>query len=74
MIDRLLTFPFPQICRHNVACTLLDILERHGYPVSTELAGAVVRAEDEIALTLLTMQFPLDKTDTSIVYLDHDNG
>jgi hypothetical protein len=53
MIERLLKFPFPQICRHSVACDLLDQLERHGAPVSQDLAKAIVNADDETALTLL---------------------
>jgi hypothetical protein len=51
----LLTFPFPQVCRHLVAGRLLDQLERHGYPLTHELAGAVVRAEDDDALELLNV-------------------
>ena len=52
-IRRLLNFPFPQICRHSVACDLLSILEISGLTVSQELAGAVVRAEDDAALAFL---------------------
>jgi hypothetical protein len=49
----LLQFPFPQVCRHLVAGRLLDQLERHGYPLTNDLARAVVRAEDENALEIL---------------------
>lgn len=52
-IRQLLGFPFPTICRHSVAADLLAILEDHGAPVSEELAGAVIRAEDAEALVLL---------------------
>jgi len=59
MIERLLKFPYPQICRHSVAGTLLDHLERAGAPVSKELARAVVQADDELALALLhTLNIP----------------
>jgi hypothetical protein len=36
-----------------VACDLLSLLVEYGYPVSNELAGAVVRAEDDVALEIL---------------------
>lgn len=52
-VQRLLEFPFATICRHSVACDLLDILERHGAPITPELAAAVVRAHDDEALALL---------------------
>lgn len=44
-----LSFPFPQVCRHLVACDLLNILERVGYAVPPGLADAVVRADDATA-------------------------
>lgn len=53
MIERFLTFPFPQICRHSVACDLLNLLEIHGVKITSELADAVVRAEDDVALDLI---------------------
>ena len=53
LIKRLLKFPNPTICRHLVAASLLDILERGGTGVSEELAKAVVGADDELALLLL---------------------
>lgn len=48
-----LNFPFPQICRHLVACDLLEILERVGYVIPDDLARAVVKADDARALPLL---------------------
>jgi hypothetical protein len=53
LIKRTIKFPYPQICKHLVACDLLQILEEAGNPVSQELARAVVRAEDERAVKLL---------------------
>lgn len=53
MIDRLMRFPFPTICRHSVAADLLDRLELQGAPVSVELARAIVSADDETVLELL---------------------
>lgn len=48
-----LNFPFPQICRHLVACDLLEILGRVGYVIPDDLARAVVKADDARALALL---------------------
>ena len=53
MIQQLLKFPFPQICRHSVCADLLSLLEQNGYPVSGDLAGAVIQANDEVSLKLL---------------------
>lgn len=53
-IRKLLEFPFPQICRHSVACDLLEILEKYGAEVPEELARAVVQADDETALDALS--------------------
>jgi hypothetical protein len=53
MIYNLMKFPFPQICRHLVATDLLSLLEKHGHPVSPELAKAVVQADDLTAIRLL---------------------
>ena len=53
LVKRLLNFPEPKICRHYVAANLLNILEESGYPISQELAGAVVNADDDYALNLL---------------------
>lgn len=52
-IEKLMHFPFPQVCRHLVALELLSILEQHGATVSEELARAICQAKDEEALTLL---------------------
>lgn len=52
-VERLLKFRYPTICRHSVACDLLDILEQHGAPITPELADAVVGAHDQEALALL---------------------
>ena len=61
MVDRLLRFPLPTICRHAVAGDLLDALERSGFPPLTqELAGAVVRAQDDRALRLLKPYLVVD--------------
>lgn len=54
VVERMLKFPAPVICRHHVAAILLDVLKRHGFPLTNELAKAVVGADDETALKLLT--------------------
>lgn len=50
MVDGLMRFPYPSICRHYVAANILDLLERNGVEISTELARAVVRCDDETAI------------------------
>jgi len=62
LIDRLLNFQHPTICRHYVAATLLDILEQHGAPLTRQLAGSVVRGDDDDAIELLpTLGIPYTK-------------
>ena len=53
LIKQMLGFPFPQICRHDVACRLISLLEERGYPIDEEFVKAVVAADDETALSLL---------------------
>lgn len=53
MIEGLLKFPYPQICRHLVAGEILDLLERNGETISNALAKAVVEADDFEAIKLL---------------------
>jgi len=53
IIQRLMQFPYPQICRHLVAADLLSLLEEYGMEVSSDLAKAVVGADDENAVRLL---------------------
>ena len=60
LVDRLLRFPFPTICRHAVAGDLLDALERSGFPLTQELAEAVVKAQDDRALRLLKPYLVVD--------------
>jgi hypothetical protein len=45
--------PRAQICKHLVAADILSLIIEHGGNVSSELAAAVVGAEDERALELL---------------------
>lgn len=53
VICGLLRHPYPHVCVDFVASELLSLLEQYGYPVTDELAGAVVRSESDIALGLL---------------------
>lgn len=46
-------FPGSQICKHNIVLTMLDHLERAGFPLSRELVKAVADVDDEQAITLL---------------------
>ena len=53
MIEKLLKFPYPQICRHSVCCELIDLLEQNGLKMDNEFVKAVVQARDCDALNLL---------------------
>lgn len=53
MVRNVVSGPFPQICVHTVASGLLSLLEDSGYPLSDDLANAVVRADDATAVRLL---------------------
>jgi hypothetical protein len=64
MIAGTIAFPYPKICKHLVAADLLSLLEEHGFPVTTELAGAVVNADDEVALDLIR-SCPMSNTVTT---------
>ena len=53
MIEDMATFPYPQICRHLVALNLIDILEKHGEPITEDfkaLAKSFCQANDQKAL------------------------
>lgn len=49
LVAQLLNFPHPKVCKHYVAANLLSILEKHGVPVSDDLAKAVVDGDDDKA-------------------------
>ena len=49
LVENLLKFPYPQICRHLVVCDIISLLEKH-IEIPSEFAKAVVRCDDEIAL------------------------
>lgn len=49
LIKHLIEFPYPQICRHSVACDLLSLLEKKGCKINKELARSIVYAEDDIS-------------------------
>lgn len=54
-IEHMLTFPFPQVCRHSVALDMLNILEKFGCIIPSDLAKAICEGcnGDEKALELL---------------------
>ena len=56
LVKQLVEFPGAHICKHLAAADVLSFIEAHGGHVSRELAGAVVDAEDEQALRLLTAE------------------
>jgi hypothetical protein len=53
LIRDLIAFPDSKVCVHYVAGNLLSALETAGFPLSQELAHAVVFAEDDEALAIL---------------------
>jgi hypothetical protein len=55
-ISKVISFPQPQMCKHLIAADLLSLLIKHGIEVSSDLAEAVVGADDETALRLLNDQ------------------
>ncbi len=57
MIKRLLSFPYPTICRHSVAADLLSLLEESGEEITdsfAELAKHIIEAQDQEALHYLS--------------------
>lgn len=52
-ILELVKFPYPTVCVHYVGARLLNMLEESGYPITSELAMAVVCAKDEEAIRAL---------------------
>lgn len=53
MVRNLLEFPYPHVCRHLVADTILDILEQNGVQCPEGLREDVVKAKDAVALEKL---------------------
>jgi hypothetical protein len=53
IIRQYLNFPHPRVCRHMVACDLLQLMEQKGYALDGALVKAVVDANDEAALAIL---------------------
>ncbi len=53
LIKSILDFPQSQVCKHYVCCQLLTLLEDRNIPISKELAGAIVEANDKLAIQLL---------------------
>lgn len=53
VIERLLKFPYPQICRHSVALDLLSLIEDGGEVIDPELVKAITQADDIKSLSLL---------------------
>lgn len=50
MVKRLMSLPFPQICRHSVALDLLSALESKGWNPPAKLCKAICQADDCEAL------------------------
>jgi hypothetical protein len=43
-------YPFPQVCKHLIACRVLSTMEEIGFEIPASLARAVVTCDDETAL------------------------
>lgn len=58
MIERLLRFPYREICVHSVAIDILSVLERHGEIVDDSLVRAIFKnsAGDKEALAILAQR------------------
>ena len=54
LIARVIVFPANKVCKHWVAMEMLGMLESAGWDCPDELAKAVVDADDETILRLLT--------------------
>lgn len=52
-IKRIINFPHGQVCKHYIASNLLNMLEENGYPLTDELANAIVNAHDDDAIEIL---------------------
>ena len=46
-------YPNATVCKHYVAANILSLMEKHGVPISKEMAYAVVNGEDEDAEIIL---------------------
>lgn len=53
LVKDMMSYPFPQICRHDVALRLMDALQRKGWKAPDDLCRAVVKCQDDEALRLL---------------------
>lgn len=52
-----ISYPWPQVCKHLIACNMLSEMEAVGFVVPAELAKAVVCADDETALAWPTLRY-----------------
>jgi hypothetical protein len=67
MIRDLLNFPYPTICRHDVALRLIGLLELEGVPAEAleKLAHHTVQANDELATEEVKRLIKLHKNTTT---------
>ena len=56
LMRRWIKFPNATICKHAVVLDLLDLLERSGYSISTDLVKSVVESDDEKSLPYLNSE------------------
>ena len=55
VMQEMIEFPYAEICRHNVACSLYGMLEKHGVELPVELAKTLVDCSegDERSLEII---------------------
>jgi hypothetical protein len=49
-------YPFPQVCKHLIACNILSSMEEIGFEVPRALAKAVVECNDAYALSFGSLE------------------
>lgn len=60
LVEKLIDFPFPQICRHLVAHDLLQAMREAGAEIPDELIDAVTQAQDASAREQLAQLIEAD--------------
>ncbi len=63
LVEKLLDFPFPQICRHLVAHDLLQAMREAGAEIPDQLIDAVTQAQDTSAKQQLAELMETDHAD-----------
>lgn len=54
---KVMRYPFGQVCKHLIAANMLSDMEELGFVVTYDLACAVVRCDDEVALATPSLSY-----------------